>query len=127
LIEGPHGLVEVAERRVEVGAGLLQRRVTEHLLRVAARATRLRAGASPLPDGRRQVQTLMARYAASDSRLSFEALSRSNRISFSKSTRVDDRVLYLAFHQMYKGPETVATKSIVLGNFGGKATRAFTT
>jgi hypothetical protein len=54
------------------------------------------------------------------------ALSRSNRISSSKSTRVDDRVLYLAFHQMYKG-RTVARKSIVLSNFGGKATRAFTT
>jgi hypothetical protein len=34
LIERPHRFVETAERRVEVGAGLLKRRVTEHVLHV---------------------------------------------------------------------------------------------
>src|SRR5436190_5703140 len=34
LIEGPHRLAEPTERRVEVSAGLPQRRLTEHLLHV---------------------------------------------------------------------------------------------
>jgi hypothetical protein len=37
LIEMLHGLMQAAERRVEVRAGLLQRRVTEHVLHMVHR------------------------------------------------------------------------------------------
>ena len=41
MIERPHRFVQSSERRVEVGAGLLKRRMTEHVLHVVDGPTSL--------------------------------------------------------------------------------------
>ena len=69
MIEVPHRFMQSAEGRVEIGTGLLQRRVAEHVLHVVHGPTGFKqAGATFMPEVWKC--RLIGRYAASDSGLS---------------------------------------------------------